>query len=472
MTNEAGGINVLTAIENKACGRQIQSMLRARGIRDIVDVCNLSDAILQLSHGGKPFGLIICDFLGAEGHLKLLRFIRNEQTLFPVDTPVICIGALWTTQSIATVRAEGVSAILKLPVTDKDLGKAISGVLRHVVVAPADFHGPDPALPHREQTVGSSGKKAIPKSGSTGLEVIDDEHRLVFSHLSALSAAIRNWQGDGTIENILSVFKKFIVMHFSHEENLMNSFPYSFRDGHKKSHNEFLEKVQADSASAKGDAGKYAKLISLLYEWFVDHISGFDQQLVAELRRHVFEDAKTDHLAAQTATVVQTAYTLAMKIPVLSLRLDMDWSNTNPRSINEKIGDIFERMTNLMVLAESRVQAYGCHEHQLALLHEIHKAVVANAEVMVVSAAKQLIHYGQAIVSGAHGLPLGIGTAMSFQMNSVIEMVSVVGGVDAISEFSRAFVVRAKELVECIYDMENQSKIALADHASFESGTN
>ncbi|HIJ62629.1 MAG TPA: hypothetical protein HPQ04_08060 [Rhodospirillaceae bacterium] len=464
------GLNVLIATENKACGRQVQSMLRAMGIGELTEVFDLSHAILQLSHGGKIFSLVICDFLGQDGHLKLMKFVRNEQKLFPADTPVICIGALWTPDSIKAAHAGGVSAMLKLPVTDKDLGRVLSMLRQKAVVAPKPFPATETLPPQRGTTLDPAVINTRPKSEITGLEVIDEEHKLFFFHLSMLNKAIKEWQGGGEVENTLAVFRKFIAMHFSHEESLMESFPYSSRQVHKSSHDELNERLREDSAQAKGDAGKYARLASFLYEWMIDHISGFDQKMVAALRLHVLEAAKTDRLAAQTATVVHTAFTLAMKIPVLSLRLDMDWSNTNQRSLNAKIGDIFERMTNLMVLAESRIRSFGCNDHQLALLQEIQKAVAANAEVMVVSATKQLIHYGKSIVAGVHGLPLGIGTAINFQLSSVMELVSVAGGIDAISESSRAFVDRARDLVDSIVAMEKGSSVALADHGTIDAG--
>lgn len=114
----------------------------------------------------------------------------------------------------------------------------------------------------------------------TGVEIIDEEHRQLFSMineafelLSVESASV------AIVKNLISELKKYAATHFAHEEAYMAKINDPELPRQKKEHAQFTEKVNGfDLEHLEEKDGKKVleELLEYLSRWLYSHILGSD----------------------------------------------------------------------------------------------------------------------------------------------------------------------------------------------------
>lgn len=114
---------------------------------------------------------------------------------------------------------------------------------------------------------------------STGIELVDEQHKMLLEKLNDISEAIENQQGVEVIIKTLDFMVDYTDFHFSAEEKHMAEHKYTRLDYHKKTHKEFVDTLNTMITEFKEDGAtdRLAESVNIyLFNWLVTHIKGVD----------------------------------------------------------------------------------------------------------------------------------------------------------------------------------------------------
>lgn len=123
--------------------------------------------------------------------------------------------------------------------------------------------------------------KMIQWNGSltVGVELIDEQHKMLIQRLNNMSKAIESKQGPGEISKTLSFLIEYTHFHFSVEEKHMKANNYPGLEHHLTQHEEFrstlanLEKEFEEEGATQILADS---IDTFLVNWLIKHISEVD----------------------------------------------------------------------------------------------------------------------------------------------------------------------------------------------------
>jgi hemerythrin len=119
-------------------------------------------------------------------------------------------------------------------------------------------------------------------SFSTGIDLIDEQHKMLIQHLQDVTDAIESSQGEGTIAKTLDFLLDYTHFHFSEEERQMIRNNYPGLEEHRQQHQEFKNSVKelVEDYEQEGAVKDIANHIrDFLFNWLVKHIEESDQKL-------------------------------------------------------------------------------------------------------------------------------------------------------------------------------------------------
>lgn len=122
----------------------------------------------------------------------------------------------------------------------------------------------------------------------TGIESVDTEHRRLFE-LAEETYQLQNNEfipdKYDEIKSVLEELKDYTIMHFSHEEEYMQSIGYKKLFSQKIQHEKFIEWLsnQAEEFEEEDDPDTQdetiSKILSFLTDWLINHIVNMDKQI-------------------------------------------------------------------------------------------------------------------------------------------------------------------------------------------------
>ncbi len=292
------------------------------------------------------------------------------------------------------------------------------------------------------------------KAIETGDSDIDDQHRVLFDFLRDLKAASGKTDNDAAITKIIDGLKNYVATHFAYEERLMDDFDYDDRRSHKNAHSIFIREVDAleKRASTTGDIGD--KLADFIFDWLVSHITRVDRTMISKLNGDDREVFAADINAAQTRTVVDGAFSAAGLVERASVRLGGAHNQVQRARLHYELADASERLISLINLAQVRVENYGCTITDLNRLRGIKGAVTTSVRGLLTITVKGLIDYGGNILSGRHGLPFGVGVALTHKVERIGMLIRLIGGFNELDDALKDEVKRATETANEVVAME------------------
>ena len=116
-------------------------------------------------------------------------------------------------------------------------------------------------------------------SMSTGVELIDSQHKMLLEKLNNISEAIENEQGVEVITRTLDFMMNYTDFHFGTEENHMEKTSYPRMEYHKRMHKEFVDTLKNMILEFQEDGATHRLAESVnvfLFNWLVKHIKGVD----------------------------------------------------------------------------------------------------------------------------------------------------------------------------------------------------
>lgn len=117
----------------------------------------------------------------------------------------------------------------------------------------------------------------------TGVNVCDDQHKILFDRLNALHDAVPG--GDkATIGGKLDALIAYVVEHFQAEEKLMQEKGYDGYADHKKLHDKLIGTCgDLQKKFHAGDADINAESTAFVKDWLDNHIPNIDRKYESAL---------------------------------------------------------------------------------------------------------------------------------------------------------------------------------------------
>jgi hemerythrin len=127
---------------------------------------------------------------------------------------------------------------------------------------------------------------------STGVEIIDDQHKELFSRINDLVDAIKAHTCKYKIGDVVKFLDEYIVFHFGEEEGIMQRNNYPKYPQHKAQHTKFINnfnelKKELQKLEGGRKPGSYDLSVEtnqVVVDWILDHIVKIDKELGAFLK--------------------------------------------------------------------------------------------------------------------------------------------------------------------------------------------
>ena len=117
---------------------------------------------------------------------------------------------------------------------------------------------------------------------SIGVELIDDQHKMLIQKLKDLSDAFNQGLEQNKILKTMDFLIEYTDFHFTDEEQLMSEINYPGLGEQKNQHREFKATIQniLDDYQDEGPTKSLAESINVfLLNWLLNHIKGADAKI-------------------------------------------------------------------------------------------------------------------------------------------------------------------------------------------------
>jgi len=117
---------------------------------------------------------------------------------------------------------------------------------------------------------------------AVGVNLIDEQHKMLIQRLNDLSRAIEMTQGEGGIVQTLDFLIEYTDFQFSAEEKCMAEHDYPGLAPQRKQHKEFKTSLKnlVDDYEYEGVTRALTTSVNVfLLNWLVNHIKGVDHKL-------------------------------------------------------------------------------------------------------------------------------------------------------------------------------------------------
>jgi len=301
------------------------------------------------------------------------------------------------------------------------------------------------------------------KSIETGIENIDTDHMMMFDLIGKIKDEIASDAASETIRNIknnVSALREYTDRHFTAEERFMNTFAYDDIDLHRRAHTLFKEKIaEIDGGLLKNDPRGW-NLVGFLYDWLTGHIRDVDQAMVAKFNG---TENSLEFQNMQTTTVINNAFLVAERVEKLSAQFKHETNPVLRSKLRRTINLSSENLINLVSLADTRVQQFGCPVGERTKLNGIRIAVQSSACTLAETVSRKIIKYGDALLADHSSITLGCGTVMRNWINAVSMLIELgVRNPNSITHGTFELFVKAFQIANEVCELEkNNSKLAV-----------
>ncbi|NNF84255.1 MAG: hemerythrin family protein [Deltaproteobacteria bacterium] len=122
---------------------------------------------------------------------------------------------------------------------------------------------------------------------SVGVDVIDNQHKELFSTADSLLTAVERDEGRGEVTKVVAFLEGYVETHFQMEEMYMKRHNYPDYPAHKIDHTTFISdfydlRQELDNNGVTPELT--VRLANWIGEWLVNHIGRMDKALGAFLR--------------------------------------------------------------------------------------------------------------------------------------------------------------------------------------------
>ncbi len=130
-----------------------------------------------------------------------------------------------------------------------------------------------------------------------GIEMIDEQHKMLIKHLSDLSQALESQQGPAKIGKTLNFLIDYTHFHFTAEERHMAENGYPELENHRNMHEAFkvsLGNLEEDLLEEGATQSIADSIDALLVKWLFGHIREVDVAFGSFLKKKGVEIPQED----------------------------------------------------------------------------------------------------------------------------------------------------------------------------------
>jgi len=114
---------------------------------------------------------------------------------------------------------------------------------------------------------------------SVKIEIIDEQHKKLFSLLNNLVSSMNGGIGNALVKDILIDLKNYSEFHFKEEEGMLRKYDYENLTEHIKEHQYYINKIiELTQLSVKSSSLVSLKTADFLRDWLIQHILGTDKE--------------------------------------------------------------------------------------------------------------------------------------------------------------------------------------------------
>jgi hemerythrin-like metal-binding protein len=286
MTGQFDGITILLA-EDIEINQEIMIALLEPTLITIEVAADGQAALDMFMANPEHYRAIFMDMqMPTMDGLEATRQIRALEMPWAKDVPIVAMTA--------NVFREDVERCLSAGMNDH-LGKPIN--LDEVLEKLHHYLGASPTEPKKnvvhygssQNTEGTSWEHGVAWNSrlETGHEVIDQQHKQLFTLVSQLIANSRNKQDAEGFEAALHFLIDYTVQHFADEEKLQQESDYPNFEQHRKLHEAFRSEVEKFVESYRADGWSpelSSKINTTIVQWLVTHIELEDSKVAAHIK--------------------------------------------------------------------------------------------------------------------------------------------------------------------------------------------
>ena len=127
------------------------------------------------------------------------------------------------------------------------------------------------------------------KKFEIGSEKIDKQHQVLFEEMNNFLDACAKDRGRQEILNILNFLEKYVVEHFTDEEDLQRTINYPDYEYHMKLHENLKNQIGQIKEEIANDGVSVSSVIEtnrMLVRWLVEHICNEDKAIGDYIRKN------------------------------------------------------------------------------------------------------------------------------------------------------------------------------------------
>ena len=122
---------------------------------------------------------------------------------------------------------------------------------------------------------------------ATGIASMDEEHQGLFDLVNELQETQKADMPRESVAWIIDRLKNYALVHFMHEETLMERIDFPETEAHREMHRTFvLQVLDLEDRLTQGERNLVATLLDFLKGWLVAHISEQDMRYVGWMQSH------------------------------------------------------------------------------------------------------------------------------------------------------------------------------------------
>jgi len=122
---------------------------------------------------------------------------------------------------------------------------------------------------------------------ATGVEIIDNQHKELFTRINDLVDAIKQKTCKYKISDVVQFLDDYIVLHFGEEEKLMQQNGYPDYPAHRAQHKKFVanfevlkkEVLKLEGGKKRGSYDLSVETNRVVVDWILEHIARIDKKL-------------------------------------------------------------------------------------------------------------------------------------------------------------------------------------------------
>lgn len=247
----------------------------------------------------------------------------------------------------------------------------------------------------------------------TGHVEIDNQHLRLFDLLRKIKEKLTSEDRSDSFDDVVSELVKYAGDHLNYEEAIfIRNEKYNVAKSHIAEHNNFRRKLKKLTLiNTKYDDIFY--IHEFVYDWLVRHIGVTDYEMIDAISEG-HDGEWNDCTTSQTRKVTAELFKIATETDKMTERL----GHKNIAN-NEHYTALLERMINLLILAEARVELFGCTQRSLSILKAIEHSVHYGASIVASRYLDAAINYCGRITKNSKEIPIWYSDVIS-HMNSTL----------------------------------------------------